>query len=278
MTDTHTNILPELREELERAAMDVGAALNAAEDLTRRHSPYQPFDRFCWLVVESVKTKPADAVVDAVNDCLRSVSKQIEFSTMSGCIRKYIRLNESFLEPIRAYYLNGAKDADREHLKQTLNSLLEYKAFSVLLRGKEPPIPDAASIEQAYRDFVEALRWFKEHAPEIREQYANLREKYKTLKALEVKVRETQQAIGLSKEAESLLERAQTFIKRLECLVKDAYGLERDYNRIRHKIESAPDAAAANDATANDAEKPDAGTKPKPGDKRNNQHFKGRLF
>lgn len=275
MMDTRTNSPPDLREEMKRVEAEYGPALAAFEDLIRGHVPDQPFEMFCRLVIESVKTKPADAV----NDCLRSVFQQIEFSALP----KGLRCNERFLEPIRAYYLNGAKDADREHLKQTLNSLLEYKAFSVLLRGKEPPIPDAASIEQAYRDFVEALRWFKEHAPEIREQYANLREKYKTLKALEVKVRETQQAIGLSKEAESLLERAQTFIKRLERLVKDAYGLERDYNRIRHKIESAPDAAAANDATANDAtandaEKPDAGTKPKPGDKRNNQHFKGRLF
>ena len=271
MTDTQTNIPPELLEELNRAETDVGTALAAAEDLIRGHEPYPSFEMFCRLVVESVKTKPADAV----NDCLRSVFQQIEFSTMP----KWFKWGERLLVPIRAYYLNGTKDADRERLKQTLNSLAEYKCFLLTIRGMETPIPDAESIEQAYRDFVEALRWFKEHTPAIRELYANLREKRKALEALEVKVREIEQANGLSKEAESLLERAKTFLKRAERLVKDAPGLERDYNRIKRKIENTTaNDTTANDATANDAEKPDAGTKPKPGDKKNNQHFKGRLF
>lgn len=263
--DTRTNSPPDLREEMKRVEAEYGPALAAFEDLIRGHVPEQPFEMFCRLVIESVKTKPADAV----NDCLRSVFQQIEFSALP----KDLRCNERFLEPIRACYLNGANDADRERLKQTINSILEYKAFLISLRGMEPPIPDAASIEQAYREYTEALRWRKEHAPEIRERYANLLEKYNAVKALEVKILEFGQANGLREAVKALRERFEAELKRIERIEKDIPTIERETERIGRAIEKAGGAAAANDATANDAD-----TKSKPGDKRNNQHFKGRLF
>ena len=270
MTDTQTNIPPELLEELNRAETDVGTALAAAEDLIRGHEPYPSFEMFCRLVVESVKTKPADAV----NDCLRSVFKQIEFSTMP----KWFKWGERLLEPIRAYYLNGAKDADRERLKQTLNSLAEYKCFLLTIRGMEPPIPDAESIEQAYRDFVEALRWFKEHAPAIRELYANLREKRKALEALEVKVREIEQAQSLGEAGRELLGKLDKGRKNLEALIKRLDKIDRERERLCRGIEKTGEESEPKPAAPGENKKPDAGTKPKPGDKKNNQHFKGRLF
>ena len=148
------------------------------------------------------------------------------------------------MKPIRAYYLTGANDADRERVGKELETMTDYRAFCIINKGKEPPAPDAESIGKTYRRYIEARRWLEENGPAIDAARIKVRETSAALEALEVKAREIERANGLSAAGKALLEKFDALRKSLQRKINEAEKYERKGEHYGREVEKAADAAA----------------------------------
>lgn len=201
-----TERLKELEAEYEQAKKEYGA-LNCTCSRA-----LNSFDPLFWYLVGGIEQKQPPTV----KNILIGIAADI------GPADLPVKSFWNFLQPIRAFYLNNAKEADRENAAKMIDTPFLRVLKKCTFRG-EPIRLDAETIGKQWQRFKNACRWLEVNAEKVETARTRYRETKRAY--TDAKREQAEQTAAADETAETKKAATKSrFLRKVEEAEKGQYG------------------------------------------------------